>query len=213
MQNSVKVAIIGLGNIGSAIAENLNKTGRKFIVAGRDEAKTKEISQKWASAEVKSVKNAVKEAEIIIPAIYFQALGEFLSEFSQDLNGKIIIDPSNPIAPDENGGFEKIIGENESAGEILSSKLPKGAKLVKAFGSLGVASLLASAFDNPQKVLFYADCEGQNLAIEQLIKDAGFEPVRIGGLEKSIRIEVFGDLHEFGALGKVVTLEEAQSKI
>lgn len=213
MQNSVKVAIIGLGNIGSAIAENLNKTGRKFIVAGRDEAKTKEISQKWASAEVKSIKNAVKEAEIIIPAIYFQALGEFLSEFSQDLNGKIIIDPSNPIAPDENGGFKKIIGENESAGEILSSKLPKGAKLVKAFGSLGVASLLNSAFDTERKVLFYADCNGQNTDVEQLIKDAGFEPLHIGGLEKSIRIEVFGDLHEFGALGKVVSLEEAKQKI
>lgn len=213
MQNSVKVAIIGLGNIGGTIAENLNKSGRKFIVAGRDEAKTQEIAKKWASAEVKSIKNAVKEAEIIIPAIYFQALGEFLSEFSQDLNGKIIIDPSNPIAPDENGGFKKIIGEKESAGEILASKLPQGAKLVKAFGSLGVASLLGAAFDAERKVLFYADSDGQNVDVEQLIKDSGFEPLYIGGLEKSIRIEVFGDLHEFGALGKVVSLEEAKQKI
>jgi len=44
--------------------------------------------------------------------------------------------------------------------------------------------------------------------IEDLIHDNGFEPVRIGGIDKSIRIEVFGDLHEFGALGKTATLSE-----
>jgi hypothetical protein len=46
-----------------------------------------------------------------------------------------------------------------------------------------------------------------------LIHDSGFDAVRIGGIDQSIRIEVFGDLHEFGALGKVVTLSEAKQKI
>ena len=125
----------------------------------------------------------------------------------QNLQGKIIVDPSNPIAPDEKGGFKKIIGENESAGEILSSLLPKNAKLAKALGTLGVASLAGAAFQKPEPaVLFYAtDDTSINAEIEQLIRDNGFEPVRIGGIDQSIRIEVFGDLHEFGALGKTVT--------
>jgi len=38
-------------------------------------------------------------------------------------------------------------------------------------------------------------------------------PFNVGGIEQSIKIEVFGDLHEFGALGKPVTLAEAKSKI
>ncbi|MES2648908.1 MAG: hypothetical protein V4717_18670 [Bacteroidota bacterium] len=49
--------------------------------------------------------------------------------------------------------------------------------------------------------------------MEQLIHDNGFEPVRIGGLDQSIRLEVFGDLHEFGALGKTVKLSEANEKL
>ena len=214
MQNSVKVAIIGLGNIGKAVAENLNKSNRTFIVAGRDIAKTNEIAEQWQSATVKDIATAVKEADIIIPAIYFQPLGEFIEQYSDNLKGKTIIDPSNPIAPDENGGFKKIIGEKESAGEILSAKLPQGAKLVKAFSSLSAASLINAAYQHPEKaVLFYADNDGQNAVLEQLIKDSGFEPLHIGGLNSAIRIEVFGDLHEFGALGKTVTLAEAKTKI
>lgn len=214
MQNSVKVAIIGLGNIGKAVAENLNKSNRPFIAAGRDTAKTTEIAKQWQSATVKDIATAVKEADIILPAIYFQPIGEFIAQYANDLKGKTIIDPSNPIAPAENGGFKKIIDDKESAGEILAAKLPQGAKLVKAFGSLGAASLINAAYGEPERsVLFYADNDGQNAVIEQLIKDSGFEPLHIGGLDSAIRMEVFGDLHEFGALGKPVTLAEAKTKI
>jgi len=62
--------------------------------------------------------------------------------------------------------------------------------------------------------LFYAtDDNSINGSIEDLIRDSGFEPLRVGGLDQSIRLEVFGDLHEFGALGKVVSLSEVKSKV
>ena len=110
----------------------------------------------------------------------------------------------------QEGGFDKIIGENESAGELNASLLPKGAKIAKALGTLGAASLAGAAFQKPESaVLFYATSdESINSEIEQLIRDNGFEPFRVGGLDQSIRIEVFGDLHEFGALGKTVTMSE-----
>ena len=62
--------------------------------------------------------------------------------------------------------------------------------------------------------MFYAtDDTSINADIEQLIRDNGFEPVRVGGIDQSIRLEVFGDLHEFGALGKTVTVSEAKEKL
>lgn len=214
MQKSVKIAIIGLGNIGKAVAENLNKSGRPFIVVGRDFAQTREIAKQWKSATVKDIATALKEADMILPAIYFQPLGEFIEQYANDLKGKTLIDPSNPIALLEDGGLKKIIGEKESAGEILSDKLPQGAKLVKAFASLSANSLINAAYQEPERaVLFYADNDGQNAEVEQLIKDCGFEPLHIGGLDSAIRMEVFGDLNEFGALGKTVTLAEAKAKI
>jgi hypothetical protein len=216
MTQKPTVAIIGLGNIGTAVATNLVKGNRPVIVADRKMEKAKELSQKLGSlAQPMDIPTALREADLIVFAVWFDALKELLHTYATELQGKIIVDPSNPIAPDEKGGFKKIIAENQYAGEILSSLLPKNANLAKALGTLGVASLTGAAFQKPEAaVLFYAtDNTSINATIEQLIRDNGFEPVRVGGLDQSIRIEVFGDLHEFGALGKTVTAAEAKEKV
>ena len=217
MNNSkTTVAVIGLGNIGKAIATNLVKGNHSVILASRDNEKTKSLAGQLGNlATTKEIADAIQQADVIIPAIYFNALKEFFQTYSKELDGKIIIDVSNPIAPDGNGGFKKIIAENESAGKILSDLIPKNAKLIKAFGTLGAGSLLNSAFNEPdKKVLFYAsDSTNSSQQIEELITSSGFVPFNVGGIDQSIKIEVFGDLHEFGALGKPVTLAEAKSKI
>jgi len=215
MNTKLKVAVIGLGNIGKAVATNLVKGNRAVIVADRTAAKAKELSQKLGNlAQPMEISEAIRHADIIVFAVWFNAVKELVQQYAIELQGKILVDPSNPIAPDEQGGFKKIIGDNESAGEIISSLLPQNAKLVKALGTLSVTSLVNAAFQKPANVLFYAtDDTGINADIEQLIHDNGFEPVHVGGIDQSIRIEVFGDLHEFGALGKTVTASEAEEKI
>ena len=215
MTQPLKVAVIGLGNIGTAIATNFVKGNRSVIIADRSIEKANALAQQLGKlAKPAAIPDAIKEAGIIVFAVWFDAIKELFTTYSTALQGKIIIDPSNPIAPDEKGGFKKIIDKDQSAGEILSSLLPQNAKLVKALGTLGVASLSAAAFQQPANVLFYAtDDAGINTDIAQLIHDAGFEAVRVGGIDQSIRIEVFGDLHEFGALGKTVTAADAKARV
>lgn len=210
------VAVIGLGNIGKAIATNLVKGNHPVMLASRDIENAQSMARQLGSlAFAKETVDAINQADVIIPAIYFNALPEFFQTYSKELEGKIIIDVSNPIAPDGNGGFKKIIGERESAGRILSDIMPKNAKLIKAFGTLGASSLINSAFDEEEKkVLFYAsDSTNSNQQVEELVTSSGFVPFNVGGIDQSIRIEVFGDLHEFGGLGKTVTLAEAKNKI
>jgi len=215
MNTKSKVAVIGLGNIGTAVATNLVKGDRAVIVSDRKIEKAKALSEKLGSlAQPMDIASAIKEADIIVFAVWFSAIKELLHQYATELKGKIIVDPSNPIAPDEKGGFKKIIGETESAGAIIAEMLPKNAKLAKALGTLGVASLANASFQKPANVLFFAtDDASINADIEQLIRDNGFEPVRVGGIDQSIRIEVFGDLHEFGALGKTITVSEAKQKL
>lgn len=216
MTTTSKVAIIGLGNIGQAVAENFSKSNRTFIAVDRNIEKATSLSEKWgSSAQPADISFALTNADIFILAIPFEAISVFLNENATALEGKIIVDPSNPIAPAENGGFKKIIGEKESAGEINTTALPNNAKMVKALGTLGAASHVGAAYQSPEKaVLFYANEDtAVNETIDQLINDLGFEPVRIGGIDQSIRIEVFGDLHEFGALGKAVTKSQALAKL
>lgn len=210
------VAVIGLGTIGKIVATNLVNGGRSVVLADRNAAKAEALADQLGSlATPVSVAEAVEEADIVIPAVYFQVMKEMLGQYGQALKGKIIVDVSNPIAPDGKGGFSKIIGEKESAGQLIAALLPAGARLAKAFGTLSSGSLAGGAFRRPERaVLFYAaDDRGIDGAMEELIRDSGFEPLLIGGLDQSIRIEVFGDLHEFGALGRLVSLAEAEARL
>lgn len=211
-----KVAVIGTGNIGKVVAANLVKGNRPVIIASRKTKDAEALAGSLGKLETaKTVISAIKEADIIILAVWFDTIKDLLNTYSSKFQGKIIIDPSNPIAPDGDGGFKKIIGENESSGEILAGLLPKEAAFAKAFGTLGAASLESEAHRLSEKaVLFYAaDDTGVNGEIEELIRDSGFDSYHVGGIDQSIRIEVFGDLHEFGALGKPITTHEVEGKV
>jgi 8-hydroxy-5-deazaflavin:NADPH oxidoreductase len=212
----MKIAIIGLGNIGAQVANNLMAGGKQLLVADRDPTKASDFAKaSGGNARAVSVGEAIAEADIIVFAVYFNAIKDLLGEYRAKLAGKIIVDPSNPIAPDGQGGFKKIVAQNESSGQILVGLLPPGAKLVKAFGTLGAASLKSGTRHAPDPyVLFYAsdDTEAGN-AVAELITASGFAPVRVGGVSQSLRIEVFGDLHEFGKLGKLVTAKEATALV
>jgi predicted dinucleotide-binding enzyme len=183
----MKTAIIGLGNIGSRVARNL--------VAGVDDA--------------------LKAADIIVLAIYFDAIKEFIAAHRSALAGKIVVDPSNPIAVDEKGNFKKIIPADQSSGKILAGLLPEGSKLVKAFGTMSAESLESGANRSPERaVLFYAaDNRDAGEAVAKLIAASGFDPVSVGGIDQSIRIEAFGDLSEHGKPGGLVSVKEAKALI
>jgi len=214
--NKSKVAVIGLGNIGKVVVANLVKGNREVIVASHKLDDAKALAKKLGNlVKATDVPAAIREADIVILSVWYSTIQELFKQFATEFKGKIIVDPSNPIAPDGKGGFKKIIGAQESAGQILSSQLPNGVKHVKALGSLGAGSLENAAHQSPEgAVLFYAtDDKSINPKIEELIKDSGFDPVCIGGIDQSIRIEVFGDLHEFGALGKTVKRGELKQPI
>ncbi len=212
----MNVAIIGLGNIGSKVAMNLAAGGRPVIVADKTQTKAAELAERLGSnAAALPINEAIREADVVILAVYLDAMKELVMTYRGDLEGKIVVDPSNAIAPDGKGGFKKTIAADESSGQIIAGLLPEGAELVKAFGTLGAESLASGANRSPQRaVLFYAtDYPEAGRAIASLVNASGFSPISIGGIDQSIRIEVGGDLHEFGKLGRLVSAEEAEALV
>ena len=206
------VAIIGTGNIGSRLAANFAAGGQDFLLAGRDqEAAGKIASGLDGHAEAVSVDEAVERADVLVVAVWLDDFKQLIAQYGERLAGKVIVDPSNPVGPDGDSGYRKVIGEQESSGQILAGLLPAGARLVKAFGTLSAGSLSTAARQEPERaVQFYAaDDDAAGDLVADLIRAGGYEPVRVGGLDQSIRIEMFGDLHEYGALGRVVTKTEA----
>ncbi|MET3920521.1 NAD(P)-binding domain-containing protein [Arthrobacter sp. UYEF20] len=211
-------AIIGIGNIGSRVARNLVQGGERVILAASDQSGADSLAgELGALASSATVADAVSQADAVLFAVWLDTEKELISQLSEALTDKLVIDPSNPIGPDGQGGFTNTLPEGESAASVVSSLLPAGTHFVKAFGSLG-ADALGSAANRPSEraVLFYAtDDDTAAEAAERLISASGFDTVKVGGLEAAGRIELMrGDLHQHGGLGgKLLNVDEARAAL
>jgi 8-hydroxy-5-deazaflavin:NADPH oxidoreductase len=206
------VGIIGTGTIGGTLAADFAAGGLDFLLAGRDRDAARKVADGLdGHAEAVGVDEAVDRAGVLVVAVWLPDFEQLIGQYGARLAGKVIVDPTNPVGPDADGNYRKVIPEQQSSGQLLAGLLPAGARLVKAFGTLSAPTLAAVARREPERaVLFYAaDDAAAGDLVADLIRVSGYDPVRVGGLDQSIRIEMFGDLHEYGALGRAVTRTEA----
>jgi len=209
-------AIMGVGTIGTIVARNLVRGGERVVLANRDKSKADRLAAELGNlASSAEVGDAIAQSDVIVLALWLDVMKFFIPEFGGKLVGKIVVDPSNPVGPDGKGGIKKTIPADQSSGEIVAHLLPNGAKFVKAFGTLSGGSLASASRRAPERaVLFYATNDaGAGEAVGRLITAAGFDPVKVGGVDQSIRIEFGGDLSEFGLNGKLLTVAEAEALI
>jgi predicted dinucleotide-binding enzyme len=208
-------AIIGVGSIGTAVATHLIDGGESVVLAAHTPAKAEELAERL-NASAADVGGAIDQADAVIFAVWLDAMKELISQNAARLDGKVVIDPSNPIAANDDGGFSRTLPDGVSSGSVIAELLPAGARYVKAFGTLSGDALADSANRSPKRaVLFYATDDDMAASVaERLIAAAGFDPLRAGGVEAAIRIEMFGDLHQYGGLdGRLLNLEEARAAL
>jgi hypothetical protein len=105
------------------------------------------------------------------------------------LTDKLVVVPSNPLGTDAQGHVSRLLPKGQSSGEVVGGWLPAGARLAMAFGTLSADILESSSKRSPEPaVLFYAtDDDRAGEEVERLIRTAGFEPVKAGGIEQSSR--------------------------
>jgi predicted dinucleotide-binding enzyme len=207
-------AIIGVGNIGKAVARNLVNGEERVVLAAREGSHAIALADELGElASAASVEETISDADVVVFAVWLDTLKDLIAKHGDLLRGKVVVDPSNPVAQDANGGIVRTLPADESSGSVVAGLLPAEAHFVKAFGTLGAESLASEANRTPRAVLFYAtDDEQAAAAIERLISVAGFDPVKAGGMDAALRIETSGPLHQFGGLnGKVVDTREARS--
>src|SRR5437764_10895413 len=209
-------AIIGVGNIGGALARHLVRGGEPVVLAAKDEANAAALAQELGEhARAASVEEAITEADAVVFAVWLDTIKELISKDTDLLEGKVVVDPSNPIGFDENGEMTRTLPDDQSAGSVVASMLPTGAHYVQAFSPLAADSPGSAANREPRRaVLFYAaDDDAAAAAIERLISAAGFDPLKVGDMADAGRIEVpGGDLHQNGGLnGQLLDLDQARA--
>jgi 8-hydroxy-5-deazaflavin:NADPH oxidoreductase len=149
-------------------------------------------------------------AGAVVLALRFAVLQSVIDEIADSLNDKVVVVPSNPLTLDAQGKVSRVLPKEQSSGEAVAGWLPAGSHLAMAFGTLSADLFEASSNRSPESaVLFYATNDDRaSEEIERLIRRAGFEPVKVGGIEQSGRLEVGGDLHDL-----VVGPAEARSLV
>jgi 8-hydroxy-5-deazaflavin:NADPH oxidoreductase len=210
-------AIIGIGNIGGAIARHLVAGGESVVVAATDQSHVEALAGELGPlARAASVEDAIADGDAVVFAVWLDTMRELIPQHARLLEGKVVVDPSNPIGFDESGQPFRTLPEGQSAGSVVAALLPAGAHYVKAFGTLGADALAAGARREPRRaVLFYAtDDDTAAATIERLVRAAGFDPLKAGGVADAGRIEVpGGDLYQQGLNGQLADLDQARAML
>jgi 8-hydroxy-5-deazaflavin:NADPH oxidoreductase len=210
-------AIIGVGNIGGALARHLVAGDELVVLAARDESNAEAVAKELGPhASVASVEDAIAGAQVVVFAVWLDTIKDLTARHRRVLERKVVVDPSNPLGFDDKGQMIRTLPGDQSSGSIVASLLPTSAHYVKAFGTLAADSLASSANREPERaVLFYAtDDDIAARTIERLIRAAGFEPVQAGGVADAGRIEMpGGDLHQFGLNGALLDLDKARAAV
>jgi predicted dinucleotide-binding enzyme len=205
-------AIIGTGGLGSVIARELASGGETVRLSSADPESARMLAARIGPAAVVAAGNrdALQGVGAVVLALRFTVLKGVIDELAGALAGQIVVVPSNPVSADAQGNVSRLLPEGQSSGKVVAGWLPAGARLTMAFGTLPVDLLVSASHRSPDPaVLFYmTDDDRAGEEVERLIRTAGFEPVKAGGIEQSSRLEVGGDLH-----GLVVGAAEARSVI
>ncbi len=204
-------AIIGVGNLGGTVARHLVAGDEPVVLAAADEAHAEALADELGpNASAASVEDAIAGADVVVLARLDQTR-ELVPAESRLLEDKVVVDPSNPIGFDEKGQMFRTLPEGQSSASVVAGLLPGSAHYVKAFGSLGAVEQLATGANRePRIVLFYAtDDDAAEATAQRLIRTAGFEPLKVGGVSDAGRIEgPDGELQ-----GRIFDLDEAQATI
>jgi hypothetical protein len=213
---NLSTAIIGVGNLGSAVARLLVAAEEVVVLAAQDEEHAQALANELGpNASAASVEDAIASADVVVLAVWLDQIKALVSEQAHLLENKTVIDPSNPIGF-ENGQLVRTLPADQSAASFVEALLPASARYVKAFGTLGADSLASAANRVPRRAtLFYAtDDEEAAGTVERLIRAAGFDPLEAGPAADAGRLEgPDGDLSQGGLNGEVVDLNQARAAI
>lgn len=185
----MKIAIIGAGQVGGALAVRLAKLGHEVTLAGSSEASesVKKTLAREPSLRAAPLREAVAASEVVFLATPYAANAGVLSELGEALDGKVLVDCTNPVGPGLSHGLK-----SETSGSAKLQESAPGAKVVKAFTIYGFENFEDTDYPGygvKPAMLFCGNDAGAKSSVGALIAELGFEAVDVGGLEQALHLE------------------------
>ena len=187
-----RIAIIGTGNVGSAVGAGAARAGYDVVFAGQDADKAESVAEDAGGSAVTTPREAVAGADIVVLAVPYGAVEDVAREIAPVAAGKIVIDPTNPLKADYSG---LATDPGTSGAETIAALLPD-AKVVKAFNTLFATNTADPGAHGTQlDSLFATDDEAAKDAVCGLSGSIGFRPVHVGPLAAARELEAMAWLN------------------
>lgn len=176
----MKIAVLGTGDVGSTLGRRWAEKGHSVIFGSRNPRSDKVrklLAATGPNAKAAGNAEAVASAEVVVLATPWDAVRQVLESVG-NWTGKVLVDCTNPIAPD----FQLALGMTTSAGEQVAA-WARGARVVKAFNSTGWNNMADPIYHGEPITMFIGgdDSEAKKV-VARLAEDLGFEVVDAGGL-------------------------------
>jgi len=167
---TTKIAILGKGNVGSALARGLARSYSHVHSVGHDQ-----IAQRQAATQ----------AEVVILAVPFPALDDVVKNLGAAVDGKVVVDATNAL----DANMNLALGYSTSGAEELQKKLPR-ARVVKAFNTVFAQHMdTGKVGSTPLTAFVSGDDAAAKQTVVTLAKDIGFETVDAGPLKNARLLE------------------------
>lgn len=183
----MKIAIIGTGNVGQALAYGWASQGHDVTFGSRNPTGEKAhaaIAATGGKADAKREQEAAQGAEVVVLAVPWDVT-ESVVKGLDDLAGKTLIDATNPIGP----GLQLEVGKDNSGAELVQ-QWALTARVVKAFNSTGAENMRNPIYAGEPTTMFICGDDAAAKAVaKKLAEDLGFAVADTGSLATARYLE------------------------
>jgi predicted dinucleotide-binding enzyme len=187
----MRIGVIGSGEVGQTLARGLKTHGYETRIASRSPEKLAEFS-KSSGIQTGTFADVAAWAESVVLAVKGDGAEAAVREAgAANLRGKLVIDTTNPIAPEppEDGVLKYFTAPNASLMERLQTACPD-AKFVKAFNSVGSALMVNPAFSGAKPTMFYCGNDaGAKAIVATILEQFGWDAADMGTAKAARAIE------------------------
>lgn len=180
------ISIIGAGTMATAVAGRIAKAGHTVEVLNRDPAKARALADKLPAGATTGTYAAEPTGDIVILAVPYGSAAAVVADYGNTLEGKVIIDITNPVAPDLSG---LVTPHGSSGAQEIAKGLPVTAHVVKAFNTV-FGRVLAK--NGRLDAFIAADDVEAKARVSTFVESLGLRPLDVGGLHMAATLEALG---------------------
>jgi hypothetical protein len=186
----LKIGIIGTGRIGGALARHWVAAGHEVFMSSRHPEELQDLARELGPrARAGTPREAAAFGDVILVSIPYGAMPQVGQDYAAQLNGKIVLDTSNPV--EGRDGAMAVDAQRKGAG-VATAELLRGTRVVRAFNCIPAASLANDGNRAPERIAIpIGGDDAEALAVAQrLVADAGFDAVVVGSLAQTRRFDL-----------------------